>query len=126
VASPWAKPIAALLAVGYTTRVLVRRPAKPRRFSGNVVVEMLDPSNLFDLNIGWALSRRQFIRNGDAWVGITAKPIAVAALKAFDPGPLREPLLRESSAANRPAQLHEHPDRRRPGGRCVRAAPRMA
>jgi hypothetical protein len=69
----------------YTTRVLVRRPAKRTRFSGNVVVEMLNPSNLFDLNIGWALSHEQFMRNGDVWVGITAKPIAVAALKAFDP-----------------------------------------
>jgi Alpha/beta hydrolase domain len=68
----------------YTTRVLVRRPAKRTRFSGNVVVEMLNPSNLFDLNIGWALSHDQFMRNGDVWVGITAKPIAVAALKAFD------------------------------------------
>jgi hypothetical protein len=70
----------------YTTRVLVRRPAKRARFSGNVVVEMLNPSNLFDLNIGWALSHEQFMRNGDVWVGITAKPITVAALKAFDPG----------------------------------------
>jgi Alpha/beta hydrolase domain len=70
----------------YTTRVLVRRPAKRSRFSGNVVVEMLNPSNLFDLNIGWALSHDQFMRDGDVWVGITAKPIAVAALKAFDPG----------------------------------------
>jgi hypothetical protein len=70
----------------YTTRVLVRRPAKRSRFSGNVVVEMLNPSNLFDLNIGWALSHEQFMRSGDAWVGITAKPIAVAALRAFDPG----------------------------------------
>jgi hypothetical protein len=46
---------------------------------------MLNPSNRFDLNIGWALSRKEFLRNGDAWVGITAKPIAVAALKTFDP-----------------------------------------
>jgi hypothetical protein len=69
----------------YTTRVLVRRPVKRARFSGNVIVELLNPSNLFDLNIGWALSHEQFMRNGDAWVGITAKPIAVAALKAFDP-----------------------------------------
>jgi Alpha/beta hydrolase domain len=69
----------------YTTRVLVRRPAKRSRFSGNVVVEMLNPSNLFDLNIGWALSHAHFMRKGDVWVGITAKPIAVAALKAFDP-----------------------------------------
>jgi len=69
----------------YTTRVLVRRPVKHTRLSGNVIVEMLNPSNLFDLNIGWALSHKHFIRNGDVWVGITAKPIAVQALKSFDP-----------------------------------------
>ena len=69
----------------YTTRVLVRRPADPRRFSGNVVVEMLNPSNLYDLNIGWALMHDQFMRRGDVWVGITAKPIDVVALKTFDP-----------------------------------------
>ncbi|WP_146899115.1 alpha/beta hydrolase domain-containing protein [Cellulomonas aerilata] len=69
----------------YTTRVLVRRPEKGQRFSGNVVVEMLNPSNLMDLNIGWALAHRQIIDNGDAWVGITAKPTAVEALKRFDP-----------------------------------------
>lgn len=68
----------------YTTRVLVRRPAKSKDFSGNVVVEMLNPSNLFDLNIGWAVANRQMVANGDAWVGITAKPIAVDALKTFD------------------------------------------
>ena len=69
----------------YTTRILVRRPAKRSHFSGNVIVEMLNPSNLFDLNIGWALSHDQFMRDGDVWVGITAKPITVAALKKFDP-----------------------------------------
>ena len=69
----------------YTTRVLVRRPVNPRRFSGNVVVEMLNPSNLFDLNIGWALMHDQVMRRGDVWVGITAKPIDVVALKTFDP-----------------------------------------
>src|SRR3954469_5772762 len=69
----------------YTTRILVRRPAKASRFSGNVVVEMLNPSNQFDLNIGWAMAHRQIVRNGDAWVGITDKPIDVVALKKFDP-----------------------------------------
>jgi hypothetical protein len=75
----------------YTTRYLVRRPAKASRFSGNVVVEILNPSNTFDLNIGWALAHRQLIRNGDAWVGVTGKPNSVEALKKFDPvryGPL--------------------------------------
>jgi len=69
----------------YTTRVLVRRPANAGKFSGNIVVEMLNPSNLFDLNIGWAISHAQIVRNGDAWVGITAKPVAVATLKQFNP-----------------------------------------
>lgn len=68
----------------YTTRILVRRPAAAGRFSGNVVVEMLNPSNLFDLNIGWAMTHREIIDNGDAWIGITAKPISVDALKDFD------------------------------------------
>lgn len=69
----------------FTTRVLVRRPKSREGFSGNIVVEMLNPSNLMDLNIGWAISHKQFVRNGDAWVGVTSKPIAVVALKNFDP-----------------------------------------
>lgn len=68
----------------YTTRVLIRRPAKRSRFSGVVAVEMLNPSNLFDLNLGWAISGREFVRNGDAWVGITGKPVSVVTLKSFD------------------------------------------
>jgi hypothetical protein len=50
------------------------------------VVEPLNPSNLFDLNIGWAMSGDQFMRNGDVWVGFTSKPVAVQALKTFDSG----------------------------------------
>jgi hypothetical protein len=69
----------------YTTRMIVRRPINPARFSGTAVVEPLNPSNLFDLNIGWAMSGDQFMRNGDVWVGFTSKPVAVQALKTFDP-----------------------------------------
>jgi hypothetical protein len=69
----------------YVTRLLVRRPVSAAKFSGRVVVEMLNPSNLMDLNIGWALQHAEIVRNGDAWVGITAKPVAANTLKAFDP-----------------------------------------
>jgi hypothetical protein len=69
----------------YATRVLVRRPARGRAASGTVWVEMLNPSNLFDLNIGWALAHRRFLGAGDAWVGITAKPVSIQALERFDP-----------------------------------------
>lgn len=84
----WPEPGAAVVRTAnapYTTRVLVRRPADRATFSGTVIVEMLNPSNLFDLNIGWAMSNAQMVRNGDAWVGITAKPVAIASLKAFNP-----------------------------------------
>jgi hypothetical protein len=69
----------------YTTRMLVRRPVNGARFSGDVVVEVLNPSNAFDLNIGWAMMHRQIVANGDAWVGVTGKPISIDALKNFDP-----------------------------------------
>ncbi|WP_408033352.1 alpha/beta hydrolase domain-containing protein [Tersicoccus phoenicis] len=69
----------------YTTRILVRRPAKAASFSGNVVVEPLNPSNLFDLNLGWGLMHDQLTRNGDAWVGVTVKPVSIQTLKTFNP-----------------------------------------
>jgi hypothetical protein len=71
--------------VPYVTRVLIRRPADKARFSGTVVVEMLNPSNFFDLNLAWAISGKQIARSGDAWVGITSKPVSIATLKAFNP-----------------------------------------
>src|SRR6476659_6738777 len=69
----------------YTTRILVRRPAKASRFSGNVVVEMLNPSNQFDLNIGWAMAHRQRVRDGARCGGSTDEAIDVLALKKIDP-----------------------------------------
>jgi len=69
----------------YGTRVLVRRPVSPKKFSGTVVVELLNPTALYDLDFQWQFSRDYFIEHGDAWVGITSKPIAAKALKTFDP-----------------------------------------
>ena len=69
----------------YTTRILVRRPKSANHFSGTVVVELLNPSENVDLPIMWGESYRQFLRDGDAWVGVTIKPNALAALRRFDP-----------------------------------------
>ena len=76
--------VVAIADVPYTTRILVRRPQDPARSSGNAIVEMLNPSNNMDLNIGWALMREHMMREGDTWIGITIRPIAVDALKRFD------------------------------------------
>jgi len=68
----------------YTTRILVRRPAATNRFSGNVIVELLNPSLLFDWDPQWMFSNGYFMEHGDIWVGITVKPVAAKALKIFD------------------------------------------
>ena len=69
----------------YATRIIVRRPAKPQKFSGTVWVEPLNPTLAFDLDRMWQLHYAQILKDGDAWVGITSKPIAILALKNFDP-----------------------------------------
>ncbi|NLD37400.1 MAG: hypothetical protein GX654_11080 [Desulfatiglans sp.] len=69
----------------YTTRILVRRPEDKSRFSGNVVLELNNPTNMFDMDLQWMFCRDFFIENGDIWVGITVKPIALEALKKFNP-----------------------------------------
>ena len=69
----------------YTTRILVRRPAFPHQFSGNIIVELLNPTARFDLDIQWQFSCDYFLAHKDVWVGLTVKPVAVEALKTFDP-----------------------------------------
>ncbi|MGH3791157.1 MAG: alpha/beta hydrolase domain-containing protein [Pseudonocardiaceae bacterium] len=69
----------------YTTRIIVRRPADPRRFSGNVRVEPLNPTAHHDLDVQWEIAHDAFMGNGDAYVGITVKPESITALKKFDP-----------------------------------------
>jgi Alpha/beta hydrolase domain len=71
-------------AAPYSTRILVRRPADPARFSGHAVVELLNPARRFDWAMMSGYSRDSFIEHGDAWVGITM-PGSVDALRKFNP-----------------------------------------
>jgi hypothetical protein len=69
----------------YTTRLMVRRPADPRRFSGNVVVEIGNVGRGFDFSFTWGVAHGHFMENGDAWVAVTYSPENVEALKRFNP-----------------------------------------
>lgn len=71
-------------AVPYTTRMLVRRPKDAAKASGRVVVELLNPTGLYDFAALWGFSWQHFTRRGDVWVGLTVKPVAAATLKRFD------------------------------------------
>jgi len=61
----------------YTTRVLVRTPADPDDFSGTVVVEWLNVSGGADANPEWAGIHEEVIREGHAWVGVSAQLVGV-------------------------------------------------
>ena len=83
--------------VPYATRILVRRPESPRRFSGNVQVETTHPN--FGQNVVWAQASEHILANGDAYVSITTRRTtggfsAIEVMKSFDPvryGPLQFP-----------------------------------
>jgi hypothetical protein len=67
----------------YTTRIIVRRPVDPVKYSGNVIVEWLNPSGLFDAALMWGFSHEYFMRKGDIFVGLTIKSVTVTTMQAF-------------------------------------------
>jgi len=72
----------------YKTRILVRRPADPNLFSGNVIVEFMNPSGGYDIATAWACYFNQIMRNGDVWVGVTCKKTIVNTYPLCMPYPL--------------------------------------
>jgi hypothetical protein len=61
----------------YTTRVLVRAPARKSSFSGTVVVEWLNVSGGVDADPEWTQVAEELTRAGDIWVGVSAQRIGV-------------------------------------------------
>src|SRR5262245_60608630 len=62
---------------GYTTRLLVFRPADPAAFNGTVWVEWLNVSAGFDEGVDWIVTHTELLRAGAAWVGVSAQAIGV-------------------------------------------------
>lgn len=69
----------------YTTRLLVRKPKDITKFSGNVVVEILNASAFMDIDRMWVNLWQYIVSNGDIYIGITSKGHVVDCLKRFDP-----------------------------------------
>ena len=62
----------------YRTRILVRRPADPKNFSGTVVLEWLNVSGGLDGNPDWTSLAAEITRQGHAWVGVSTQLIGVS------------------------------------------------
>jgi len=78
----------------YTTRIAVYRPVDPRQFNGTVVVEWLNVTGGVDAGPEWTLSHNELIREGFAWVGVSAQLVGVKNAKTTDPAeyaPLSHP-----------------------------------
>ena len=61
----------------YRTRIVVRRPEAAEAFSGTVVVEWLNVSGGLDADPEWTSLREEVVREGHAWVGVSAQQIGV-------------------------------------------------
>ena len=54
----------------------------PARFSGTVWVELLNPTARHDQDVFGALSMEHFLRRGDIYVGLMAKPVSARTIAA--------------------------------------------
>ncbi|WP_198543091.1 alpha/beta hydrolase domain-containing protein [Pseudofrankia sp. BMG5.36] len=77
--------VAPASAAPYTTRIVVYRPANPARFNGSVIVEWLNVTGGSDVAVDWTYTHNELIRDGFAWVGVSAQAVGVAANKTTDP-----------------------------------------
>jgi hypothetical protein len=69
----------------FRSRLIVRRPQDPSRFSGTVVVEWLNNTTGRDLDASWAPLADEIVREGHAWVGVSAQQPGVRVMVAADP-----------------------------------------
>jgi Alpha/beta hydrolase domain len=69
----------------YTTRIVVDRPASPAKFNGTVIVEWLNDTAGIDTAADWIYGHDELVRDGFAWVGVSAQQVGVQALQELDP-----------------------------------------
>ena len=68
----------------YKTRMIVRRPANPADFNGTVVVEWQNVTAQFDLEANWFGDPEYLLKNGYAYVAISAQRVGVNFLRGWN------------------------------------------
>ncbi|HEY4364007.1 MAG TPA: alpha/beta hydrolase domain-containing protein [Bryobacteraceae bacterium] len=68
----------------YANRILVRHPADPKKFSGAVMVEIMNAARKFDWGMMLGYLGDHMLERGDAWVGVT-QTASLDGLKKFNP-----------------------------------------
>jgi hypothetical protein len=74
----------------YKIRMVVRRPSESVRFNGYVIVEWMNVSGQYELDVQWYRSADYYVRNGFAYVGVGPQRVGIHAantgLRAWSPG----------------------------------------
>ena len=65
--------------------MVVRRPIKAKNFNGTVLVEWYNVTVGFDVEANWFRYHEEIVREGYAWVGISAQRVGVNYLKTWSP-----------------------------------------
>lgn len=68
----------------YVNRFVIRAPKNPADCSGNVVIEIINPTSFMEIDRMWILGHKEFMRNGDIYIGITSKPNTINKMVEFN------------------------------------------
>jgi len=69
----------------YRTRLIVRRPQNPARFNGIVIVEWINVTGGPDKDIDWWQSGPHLVRNGYAFIGVSAQQMGIDTMIEWSP-----------------------------------------
>ena len=70
----------------YCTRMIVRKPADPAKFSGIIHCELMNPNSGFDRsNSGWAPCHEYIMSRGHGSISFTISEVSMKGLRRFDP-----------------------------------------
>lgn len=61
----------------YKTRIVVYRPINSEDFNGTVIIEWLNVSGNVDAAPDWTMMHNELIREGYAWVGVSAQSVGI-------------------------------------------------
>lgn len=65
----------------YNTMMIVRRPATAAQFNGIVIVEWLNVSTGYPLDVDWSMAHEAILREGYAYIGVNVQKVGVTGVQ---------------------------------------------
>lgn len=65
----------------YNSMMIVRRPANPAQFNGIVIVEWLNVSTGYPLDVDWGMAHEAILREGYAYVGVNVQKVGIQGVQ---------------------------------------------